>query len=188
MAGPLTLLRPFRHDRVRSVLLLQSAPVELTLRVAGRLRALFPGCAIDLVVREDDRAAVAAGEFARAFVVRWEDRLDVVRQLRTQRYDAVAVPTSYRGSNYLRVLPLLLRTRAILFFNDRLDWFPLHVTRLGSLAQHVSGQPSAGALAVWFATRIVLVPLATMVLVASVARLELRAWWRARTRRSVASG
>ena len=121
------------------------------------------------------------------FVVRWEDRLEVVRQLRTQRYDAVVVPASYRGSDYLRMLALLLRTRAILVFNDHLNWFPLHVMRPGSLAHHVSGRPSAAALARWIASRMLLVPLATIVLLASVARLELRAWRRARSRRSSAT-
>jgi hypothetical protein len=174
MASPLTFLRPFRHATVRSVLLLQSAPIELTLRVAARVRTLFPRAAIEVVVREDGREAIADHDFARVMVVRWEDRREVVRQLRRRRYDAVVVPTSHRGSDYLRALPLLLRTRAILVFNDNLDHFPLHASRLGSLAHHVSGQPSTGALLRWLAARLVLMPLATLVLVASVLRIELR--------------
>jgi hypothetical protein len=178
VASLLTFLRPLRHERVRSVLLLESAPIDLTLRVAARLRAIFPSCAIELVVREDDRDAVSGADFAAIMVVRWEDRLEVVRKLRRHRYDAVVVPTSHRGSDYLRALPLLLRTRAILVFNDNLDHFPLHAARLGAFAHHVSGQPSAGALLRWIAARIVLVPLTTLLLVASVTRLEMRAAWR----------
>ena len=94
------------------MLLLQSAPIDLTLRVAARLRALFPSCMIDAVVREDDRDAVARDEFAEVMVVRWEDRLEVVRRLRRKRYDAVAVPASHSGSDHLRLLPLLLRTKS----------------------------------------------------------------------------
>ncbi len=178
MANLLTLVRRFRHDRVRSVLLLQSAPIEHTLRVGARVRSLFPGCEIDLVVREDDRGAAPASEFGRVLVVRWEDRLDVVRRLRRQRYDAVVVPTSYGGSDYLRVLPVLLRTKAILVFNERLDWFPVHATRLGSLAQHVTGHASVAALLRWLAVRALVAPVAAIVLLASVARLEVRAWRR----------
>lgn len=175
MAGPLTFLRPFRHETVHSLLLLQSASIELTMRVGERLHRLFPDCPIDVVVREDDRAAVVDHGFARVTVVRWEDRYAVVRQLRRQRYDAVVVPTSYRGSDYLRVLPLLLKTRSVLIFNDNLDYFPLHASRLAALAHHVSGQPNAGALLRWIAGRLLLVPLVTLILVASTLRLELRA-------------
>ena len=174
MASLLTLLRPFRHEAVHSVLLLESAPIELTLRVAERLRALFPAT-VDLVVREDDREALGGQVFQRVMVVRWEDRLDVVRQLRQRRYDAVVVPTSYRGSDYLRVLPALLRTRWILVFNDHLDYFPLHATRLRALAQHLSGHDSVRALVRWAAARAVTLPIVIALLLGSVARLELRA-------------
>ncbi len=175
MASALTFFRPFRPHTIGSILLLGSAPLDLTLRVAARVRTVFPGCTIEAVLREDDRAAAAGEDFAHVTVVRWEDRRDVVRQLRRHRYDAVVVPTSYRGSDYLRALPLLLRTRTILVFNDNLDYFPLHASRLGSLAHHVSGQPSSRALLRWLATRLVVMPAATCVLVASALRLELRA-------------
>jgi hypothetical protein len=174
VAGPLTFLRSFRHDAVRAVLLVESAPIALTLRVAGCLRTLFPEGTIDAVIREDDREAAAHAGFARVLVVRWEDRREVVRELRRRSYDVVAVPSSRRGSDYLRVLPLLLRTRRILVFNDNLDYFPLHATRLGSLAYHMSGQASPGALVLWALARLLLAPLATVALVASTIRLELR--------------
>ncbi|MBI3767415.1 MAG: hypothetical protein HY271_02850 [Deltaproteobacteria bacterium] len=178
MASPLTFLRPFRHESVRSVLLLQSAPIDLTLRVAHRLRTLFPGCPIEVVVREDDRTALAGEDFARVMVVRWEERREVVRTLRRQRYDAVIVPMSHRGSDYLRALPLLLRVRTILVFNDNLDYFPLHASRIGVLAHHVSGQPTTSALLIWLTKRSLLGSLATLYLLVSTARLELRARWR----------
>jgi len=175
VAGPLTFLRPFRHDAVRAALVVESAPIDVTLRVAGCLRTLFPESTIDAVVREDDRDAAAGAGFARVDVVRWEDRREVVRALRRRSYDVVAVSTSRRGSDYLRVLPLLLRTRCILVFNDNLDYFPLHASRLGALAYHLSVQASGGALVAWVIARLVLAPLATVVLIASVLRLELRA-------------
>jgi hypothetical protein len=174
MASPLTFLRPFRHEAVHSVLLLQSAPIDLTLRVAERLRTLFPHCTIELVVREDDREA-AATDFARVMVVRWEDRLQIVRELRRRRYDAVVVPTSHRGSDYLRALPILLRTRAILVFNDHLDYFPLHVARLRTLVHHLSGGDGGLAIVRWAVARPLRTVIATARLVASVIRLELRA-------------
>ena len=178
MANPLTFVRPFRHHAIRSVLLVQSAPIDLALRVAARVRATFPGCEIEAVVREDDRDAVADAGFERVFVVRWEDRLEVIRRLRERRYDTVVVIMSHRGSDYLRILPYLLRTRSILAFNDHLDSFPLHVRRVATLAMHVSGRASVAALVSGAASRIILGSVATLVLVASVLRIEARAAWR----------
>ena len=178
MANPLTFVRPFRHHTIRSVLLVQSAPMELTVRVAARLRELFTGCTIHAVVREDARGATMDGEFASVLVVRWEDRLQVLRQLRQRRWDAVVVPTSSRGSDFLRVLPVLLRTRAILVFNDHLDYFPLHAKRLASFAQHLHGDASVGGLVRWIFGRMILAVVTTAVLLGSVARIEARAAWR----------
>jgi hypothetical protein len=179
MSNPLTFLLPFRYDTVRNVLLVQSAPVDLALEAAARVRALFPGCHLEGVLRDSDRAAAAPGVFDRVTLVRWEDRREILRRLRHQRYDAVVILLSRRGgSDYLRLMPYLLRTRAILVFNDRLDYFPVHATRLATLAHHVTGRTSLGALTRWAVARAVLYPATLTVLLASVARLHLRAAFR----------
>jgi NADPH:quinone reductase-like Zn-dependent oxidoreductase len=178
MANPLTFVRPFRPHQIRSILLVQSGPMALMLRVGERLRSIAPGCEITAVVREDHREAARTGGFDHVIVVRWEDRLEVVRTLRGRRFDTVAVLMSHHGSDYLRVLPYLLRTRSILAFNDNLDSFPVHVARAGTLVLHVSGQRSAGGLVRWAVSRTVLAIVATAVLVAAVLRIEIRAAWR----------
>jgi len=112
-------------------------------------------------------------------LVRWQDRREILRRLRRQRYDVVVILLSRRGgSDYLRLMPYLLRTQAILVFNDRLDYFPLHATRLATLAYHVTGRTSLASLARWAAARAVLYPATLTVLLASVARLHLRAAFR----------
>jgi hypothetical protein len=178
VANPLTFIRPFRPHTIRRVLLVQSAPIDLALQVAARLSATFPRCEMEAVLREDDRDAAADGAFARVFVVRWEDRREVVRSLRERRYDAVVVILSRRGSDYLRVLPYLLRTRSIVVFNDHLDSFPLHVRRIATLAMHVSGRASVGALMRWVVSRTFVGTAAAVVLALSVLRIEVRAAWR----------
>lgn len=178
MANPLTFLVPVRYDAVRSVALVESGPIELALEVVGRVRALFPGCEIEGIVREVDHDAAAAGDFDRLTLVRWEDRFQVLRRLRRQRYDAVVALLSSGHSHYLRMLPYLMRTRAILIFNDHLDYFPLHVTRLRSLAHHLSGGAETRAALPWLLGRVILVPLAAVVLLASTARLYARATWK----------
>ena len=64
-------------------------------------------------------------------------------------------------------------------FNDHLDYFPLKLGRLSSLAQHVSGSGSVGALLRWTLGRAVVLPAATLFLLASTARI----YWRAARRR-----
>jgi hypothetical protein len=177
MANPLTFLLPVRYHAVHSVALVESGPLELALQVARRVRELFPGCEIEGIVREVDLEA-ASGGFDRVTPVRWEDRTLILRRLRRRRYDAVVALLSSRHSHYLRLLPYLLRTRAILVFNDHLDYFPLHVTRLRALAHHLSGGHEVRAALPWLLGRLILVPLATLVLLASTARLYARAAWK----------
>ncbi len=178
MANLLTFVRPFRPDRIGSILLVQSGPVDLALRVGERLQAMLPNGEITVVVREDHRDAVAGRGFGEVIVVRWEDRLDVIRTLRRRRFDTVAVLMSHGGSDYLRLLPYLLRTRSVLAFNDNLDFFPVHVTRVATLALHVSGRHTLGGLLRWAAGRGTLACGALVVLVASTLRLQIRARWR----------
>jgi len=104
--------------------------------------------------------------------------LEIARQLREQRYDVVAVLLSRRGGDYLCLLPCLRLTHAILASNERLDYSPLHVTRLRALVQHLSGEADLSALARWALVRMVIVPLAIVVPLASVSRLYARAAWR----------
>lgn len=176
MANPLTFLLPFRYNAMGSLLVIQSCSIDLAREVAGRLRALFPGCKIEGLIRDNDLGAVAPGDFDRVTAVRWEDRIQLVRDLRTRRFDAVVVLLSGSGSRSFLMIPYLLRTGAILMFNDHLDYFPLKLGRLTSLAQHVSGaQGGAGAVAKWALGRAFIVPAATLLLVASTARIYLRA-------------
>lgn len=183
MANPLIFLRPLRYD-VHRVLLVQSGPIELALEVARRVRALFPGCQIEGLVRDADRGAVGDGHFDAVTTICWEDRLQVIRRLRRQRYDAVIALASTRSRPALRFLPCLLRTRAILLFNDHLDYFPVHISRATTLAQHLSGAAGTMGFVRWLASRVLVVPLATLFLLGSVVRIYARAAVRsARTRR-----
>jgi hypothetical protein len=184
MANPLTFLLPLRYNAMGTILVVQSGPIELAVQVVPRLRALFPGCKVEGLIRDNDLPAVSDGHFDRVIPVRWEDRVQVVRQLRERRFDGVAVLLSSSGSRAFRLLPYLLRTNAILMFNDHLDYFPLKLARLSSLAQHVSGSGSVGALVRWTLGRALVRPAATVLLLASTARIQLRAARRRRGRRA----
>lgn len=175
MANLLSFLVPFRYDAVQRVLIVQSGPVDLAVQVAARVRQLFPDAAVEGLIREYDVDAVHRGDFDEVTVIRWEDRVETVRKLRGRRYDAVVVLHSTRESRGLRLLPYLLRTRAILLFNDHLDYFPVSILRLRDLAHHLAGRNTPGALLRWLAGRVVLVPAAAVVLLASTGRLYLRA-------------
>jgi hypothetical protein len=178
MANPLTFLLPLRYDAVSTVLLVQSGPIDLASTATARLRTLFPGCEIELAVREGDVDAAEACGADRLTVVRWPDRVELLRRLRRRRYDVVAALLSTQRSHYVGLLPYLLRTRSILLFNDHLDYFPLKATRLPALAYHLSGGASARAALPWLLGRAIILPLAALFLVASTARLYGRAWIR----------
>ena len=185
MANPLALLRSVDYVNVRRILVMQTGTIDVALGVATKLRAEFPTARIDGVVRDDDAAQVGPGVFDAMTVVRWEDRLSILRSLRAERYDAIAVVLSTKGSRAFRVLPYLLRTGNFLLFNEQLDYFPLKWTRLPSLAQHVSGQASTGALVRWGIERVVVTPLAALFLIGSTARIQVKALLRrGRTRRA----
>jgi hypothetical protein len=184
VANPLTFLLPLRYDRVRRVLLVQSGPIDLAAAVAKRVRTVFPGCTLEVVVREADHEAAEACAADEITLARWEDRSALLRRLRRGRYDAVVGLLSSHPSQYLRLLPFVLRTRAILYFNDNLDYFPLHLARLPALAYHVSGGESPLAVLPWLAGRAIMLPLVTLYLVAWTARLRWRAGRRPATARS----
>jgi len=175
MANPLTFILPFRYHAMGTILVVQSGPVELALEVATRLRTLFPECKVEGLIRDDDVDAVSPGTFDRMTVVRWEDRFAIVRQLRERRFDAVAVLLSGQGSRSFLLLPYLLRTGSILMFNEHLDYFPLKLGRLSSLAHHVSGQGSTGGLLRWVIGRLIIVPAAAVFLMGSTALIYARA-------------
>ena len=185
MANPLALIRSLDYVNVRRILVMQTGTIDVALGVAAKLRAEFPSARIDGVVRDDDAGQVLPGVFDTTTAVRWEDRLSILRSLRAERYDAIAVVLSTKGSRAFRVLPYLLRTGNFLLFNERLDYFPLKWTRLPSLAQHVSGQASTGALVRWGIERVVVTPLAALLLIFSTAWIQVKALVRRRrTRRA----
>ena len=187
MANPLTFLLPFRYHAVRTILVVQSGPVELALEVAARVRTLFPGCKVEGLIRDNDAGAVGPEVFDQLTIVRWEERIAMVRALRERRFDAVAMLLSATGSRSFLMLPYLLRTRAILMFNDHLDYFPLTVGRLSSLAQHVSGRNTVGSLVRWGVGRLIVVPAAFVFLLFTTARIKLRARRRPRPQRQSSS-
>jgi hypothetical protein len=86
------------------------------------------------------------------------------------------------ASRAFRLLPYLVRTKNILLFNDSLDYFPLKWTRVRSLGHHLSGHDSIASLVRWAFGRVVLLPLAALVLLASTAWIELKALRRRRLR------
>ena len=182
MANLLTLFRSFDYHATRRILVVQTGTIASTLGIARTLRQYFPEATIDGVVREADAAELGADDFTHVTAVRWEDRIAIVRQLRSERYDVVALLLGGQGSRAFRLLPYLVRTKNILLFNERFDYFPLKWTRVRSLAHHVSGHDSIASLFRWAFGRVVILPLATLFLVASTLRIQLRATRRRRSR------
>jgi hypothetical protein len=174
MASVITFIRPFRPNLVNNILVVQSGPLELTLEVVDRLRTIFSKSTIEGVVCEEDRELLTDNKFDSLTIVRWEERFSALRRLRRKRYDVIVVLYSHLGSYNLRLLPYLLRTRSILIFNENMDYFPLNIWRLSALSQHISGSRGPISLLFWVFFRIVLVPLAAVLLLGSIVYLYLR--------------
>lgn len=189
MSSPLTFLRPLRYDRVRDVLLVQTAEATPLAGIVARLRETFPGSSLQVLVREADAELARELDVESVEVARWEERFDLLSRLRRRRFDAVVLQLGGNATTELRLLPYLARTRYLIAFNDRLDYFPLNVFRLTALAHHLSlgdGEAGLGRSLFWVLRR----ALATAVLAVggffylliSVAWLHLRGWRRRRAR------
>jgi hypothetical protein len=182
MSNPLTFLLPLPYHRVRRTLVVQTGDGAQIGEVVRRVRETFPGATVEVLLREADaarRAEIAADEVR---IARYEERLTLVRSLRRQRFDVIAYQLgdgTARGE--LARLPFLLRCRSIIGFNPRLDYFPLNLFRIADVAHHfgLAGTPGAGSSVartlVRLAAEVVLRPLVTLYLLASVARIRLAA-------------
>lgn len=194
MSSPLTLLRPLRYDRVREVLIIQTETGAQLGEIVSRVRGIFPGCRIHLLVREADSALAGTIAVEHFEVARWEERFDLLSRLRRRRYDVTVLQLGSGGSSELRLLPFLMRTRYLVAFNGSLDYFPLNVFRLTALAHHfslVQGESGPLRAIVSLLRGALLAALSALasvvVLLVAVGRLELRGWWR-RSRRAARGG
>jgi hypothetical protein len=189
--GPLTLLRPLRYDRVQDVLIIQTETGAQLGEIVARVRAIFPRCRIHLLVREADSELARSIDVEQLEVARWEERFDLLSRLRRRRYDVTVLQLGTGGPSELRLLPFLMRTRSLVAFNASLDYFPLNVFRLTTLAHHfslVQGEsgPLRALLSIVRGATVAAVSAvaSVVVLLASVGWLELRGWWRRRRRMS----
>ena len=191
MSSPLSLLLPLRYDRVREVLVIQTETGAQLAEIVARVRGIFPGCRIHLLVREADSGLASSIDVEQFDVARWEERFDLLSRLRRRRYDVTVLQLGTGGPSELRLLPFLMRTRSLVAFNASLDYFPLNVFRLTTLAHHfalVQGNtgPLRALLSLLRGAIFAAVGTAAsvVVLLASVGRLELRGRWRRRRRAS----
>ncbi len=180
MPSVLSYIRPFRYDRVSRIVVVETGPSHLVVGVLAELRGLFPQASIEVLLREEDAALAETLDADRVRVVRFAERADLVRDLRAERFDLVAMQLSQGGSQGLRSLPFTIGGGAVMAFNDSLDHFPLNVFRLRDLANHF-GLASQGI-------GIVLAPVLSVYLLLSAAGIHVRGWWRRMRRPKPASG
>lgn len=170
MPSLLSYVRPFRYDRVGRIALVETGPTHLVAGVLKELRALFPDARVEVLLREEDAALADSLEADRLYVVRYEERAELVRTLRAEPYDLVVLQLSRSGAQGLRSLPFALRGTTLMAFNDSLDHFPLNVFRTRDLANHF-GLLSQGA-------DVLLAPITFAYLLLSTTGLRIRGWWR----------
>ncbi len=188
MSNPLTFLRPLRYDRVREVLVVQTGDAELLAGILERLRQIFPGSSVHVLVREADAATGRALDVEHCEVARWEERFELLSRLRRRRFDATVLQLGGEATTELRMLPYLVRTRHLIAFNDRLDYFEINVFRLTALAHHfaLTGEAGAPRSLLWLLRRLAVAAVVRVVgfvyLLLSVAWIHVRGAWRRRRR------
>lgn len=157
---PLAFLRQVDWANVRNVALVQTGAARLLPEVLSRVRAEFPSASI-VVVAEEDAAGLLAADGLSIEIARPGRRLDLLKKLRERRFDLVVVQLSDEPMGELGRLAFLLRARAMLAFNQNLDWFPVNVHRIATISQHFGGDGRGGsALAFWAAKRALAVSVA----------------------------
>jgi hypothetical protein len=129
-------LLPLRYDHVERIALVETGPGHLIQPIVERLHGLFPGAVVEVLLREEDEAIGRELGGVPFQVVRYEERADLVRDLRGRAYDLVVLQVGRGGSQGLRSLPFTLRGRTLVAFNDHLDHFPINVFRLGDVLRH----------------------------------------------------
>lgn len=179
MPSLLSYVRPFRYDRVSRIVLVETGPTHLVAGVLEELDRIFPDAHTEVLLREEDSGLAAKLKADRVHVVRFEERADLVRALRSPPFDLVVMQLSKGGAQGLRSLPFVVRGHTLMAFNDSLDHFPLNVFRLPDLASHF-GLASQGA-------GMVLAPVVFVYLLVSTAWIRVRGAWRRLRRRSDAS-
>jgi hypothetical protein len=189
MSNPLTFLRPLRYDRVRSALVVQTGRGAQMAAIVRRLREIFPGATVEVLLREADGARRAEIGADHAQIARFEERMALVGRLRRRRFDVIVLQLDDAGGGAeLRLLPFLLRTRSLIAFNDRLDYFELNVFRLSAIAHHfeMSEGGSLGATLAWLARRalveVVATPLSALYVIGAAGWIHLRGRIRAARR------
>lgn len=183
MSNPLTFLLPLPYHQIRRVLLVQTGKGEHLGALVQRLREIFPEATVEVLLREAEAGRRAEFAADRVEVACYEERFALLRRLRSQRFDVVALQLGEGdgGSGELRRLPFLLRCRAIIAFNDRMDYLPLNVFRFADIANHFGlvGPGAGGSSILGFLLRLmgelVLRGLVSIHLLASVARIRLGA-------------
>jgi hypothetical protein len=142
--SPLGFVRQVRYAGVKDVALVQTGAADLVAPIAERLRGVFPGCSVHVVLRAD--AAVDRGALGAAFVevAPRVGRRDLVRRLRQKRFDVVAIQLTGEPLGELAAVALALRTRSLVAFNQNLDHFPINVHRLSTIARHFGASASGG--------------------------------------------
>lgn len=184
MSSLLTFLRPIPLEGVRRVLVVQTGDAAVLPELIPRVRGLFGEAEIEVLLREGDASLRAHLPVEATRIARWEERYTLLPQLRRESWDVVVVPVG-GATTELRLLPFLLRTRSLVAFDEEFRARAITLLRLPAVATHLGilGEAtSRRGILRRFLGRVLVAPIAAAlslaVLLASNARLKLRARWR----------
>lgn len=123
--------------RAASGLLIQTGSSALLNRAIRMIKERCPGIELT-VLRQRGMAEQVVHESGVTYLDNDAAKLDLVKQLRSRRFDVVFVLYSNEGGFWkLKLLPFLVGASSILAYNENLDSFPVSLKTVDQVLKHL---------------------------------------------------
>ena len=126
------------HERVRRVLVVQTANAPVFNKIFCGVRRRFQTAAIELAIHPEMEKALPADHGCTLLHIDRKNKLQFVRKLKSRRYDTVVVGfCGERGFWKLKILPFLLGAQQVLVYNENAGAFAFNRYHLGAMRRHL---------------------------------------------------
>ena len=126
------------HDRVRRVLVLQTANPPSFNKILCAVRRRFEGAEIEMAIHAETEKTLPRDHGCRMLFINRKNKSECVKELKSRGYDTVVVQfCAERGFWKLKLLPFLLGARQVLAYNESADAYALNRRHARIIFLHV---------------------------------------------------